>query len=100
MGARFRSTTTPAFGLLLMFAVVAVRVDAQSPDRLVGKNVSIVQTNFKGRDAVQVIAKPDAQNATSYAVVKDVTFRNGVIEVDLAGQPAEGASADARGLIG
>jgi hypothetical protein len=100
MGTRLRSTTTPAFGLLFVFAVVAVPVDAQSPDRLVGKNVSIVQTNFKGRNAVQVIAKPDAQNATSYAVVKDVMFRDGVIEVDLAGQPAAGAAADARGFIG
>ena len=47
-----------------------------------------------------MIAKPDAANATSYALVKDASFRDGVIEVDLAGQPAAGAIAGARGFIG
>ncbi|HLJ48306.1 MAG TPA: hypothetical protein VKU01_19965 [Bryobacteraceae bacterium] len=83
-------------------AVVALVVPlmAQSTDRLVAKNVSIVQTNFKGRGAVQVIAKEGASNATSYAVVKDASFRDGVIEVDLAGQPSAGAFEGARGFIG
>jgi hypothetical protein len=49
---------------------------------------------------VQLIAAPDAANATSYALVKDMTFRDGVIEVDLAGQPAANAASAARGFIG
>src|SRR5262245_50320911 len=80
--------------------LLAVPLAAQSVDRLTAKNVSIAQTNFKGRNAIQVIAAPDAQNATSYAVVKDVLFRDGTIEVDLAGQPAAGAGSGARGFIG
>ncbi len=83
-----------------LFALLAVPLAAQSADRLSAKNVSISQTNFKGRSAVQVTPKPEAANATSYALVKDVSFRDGVIEVDLAGQPAAGAFADARGFIG
>ena len=83
-----------------LFALLAVPLAAQSVDRLVGKNVSIAQTSFKGRSAVQVIAKPDAANATSYALIKDVAFRDGVIEVDLAGQPAAGTFEGARGFIG
>ena len=47
-----------------------------------------------------MIAKPEAANGTSYALVKDVSFRDGVIEVDLAGQPAAAAFAGARGFIG
>jgi hypothetical protein len=47
-----------------------------------------------------VIAKPEAENASSYALVEGVSFRDGVIEVDLAGQPAAGAFAGARGFIG
>jgi hypothetical protein len=78
----------------------AVPLAAQSPDRLAGKNVSIAQVNYKGRSAVRVVAAPDAENATSYAVVKDVSFRDGVIEVDVAGQPAAGAGEGARGFIG
>ena len=85
---------------LLLLATATVRLTAQSVDRLVGKNVSIARSNYQGRDAIQLIAKPEAANATSYALVKNVSFRDGVIEVDLAGQPAAGAFAGARGFIG
>ena len=87
-------------GRALLLALLAVPLAAQSVDRLVAQNVSIAQTNYKGRSAMQVIAKPEAANATSYALVKCVSFRDGMIEVDLAGQPAAGASAAARGFIG
>src|SRR5262245_58240901 len=81
-------------------ALLVIPLAAQSVDRLAGKNVSIAQTTYKGRGAIQVVAKPEAANATSYAVIKDVLFRDGTIEVDLAGQPAAGADAAARGFIG
>ena len=84
----------------LLLAAAAAPLAAQSVDRLAGKNVSIAQKNYQGRSAIQLIAKPEAANATSYALVKDVSFRDGVIEVDLAGQPASGAFAGARGFIG
>jgi len=85
---------------VLLMALLAVPLAAQSADRLIGKNVSIAQTNYNGRSSIQVIAKPEGANGTSYALVKDLSFRDGVIEVDLAGQPALGASAAARGFIG
>ena len=85
---------------LFLLVLIAVPLAAQSADRLVGKNVSLAQTNYKGRNAVQVIATPGAANATSYAVVKDASFRDGTIEVDMAGQPAAGADGAARGFIG
>ena len=87
------------FASLLPAAAVAP-LAAQSVDRLVGKNVSIAQTSYQSRTAIQLIAKREAANATSYALVKDVSFRDGAIEVDLAGQPAAGAFAGARGFIG
>jgi len=83
-----------------VLVLLATPVVAQSVDRLEGKNVSIAQTKFKGRSAIQLIATPDALNATSYAVVTDALFRDGSIEVDLAGQPAAGAGDGARGFIG
>jgi len=81
-------------------ALLVAPIAAQQIDRLAGKNVSIAQVTFKGRSAIQVIATPDAANASSYALVKDASFRDGTIEVDLAGQPATGAAAAARGFIG
>jgi hypothetical protein len=98
MHTRYSSMTTLARAPLL--ALLAVPLAAQSADRLVGKNVSIAQTTYKGRSAIQLIAKPEAANGTSYALVRDASFRDGVIEVDLAGQPAAGASVAARGFIG
>jgi hypothetical protein len=92
--------TTKAFVVLLGLLAAQALVGGQSPDRLLARKVSVSQKTFKGRNAVQVIADPTAGNAESYAVVKDVMFRDGVIEVDLAGQPAGGAAATARGFIG
>jgi hypothetical protein len=83
-----------------LFVLFGVSLSAQSVDRLAGQNVKMTQVDFKGRAAVQVIAAPDAPNASSSAVVKDAVFRNGTIEVDLAGQPAAGAGEGARGFIG
>ena len=73
---------------------------AQEVSRLTPKNVSLAPVEFKGRTAVKVVANANAGNATSYAVLTGASFRDGVIEVDLAGQPAAGASDAARGFIG
>jgi hypothetical protein len=83
-----------------LFVLLAVPLAAQTADRLEGKNVAIAQTTFKGRSAIQLIATPGAANASSYAIVKDVSFQDGTIEVDVAGQPAAGAGEGARGFIG
>lgn len=98
MTIRLTSALTGACASLL--AVVALPLVAQTANNLVPKNVSISQTTYKGRRAVQLIATPGAKVATSYAVIKDVSFRDGSIEVDLAGQPAAGAGEGARGFIG
>ena len=85
---------------LALSVLLAVPLAAQTVDRLEGRNVSIAQTTFKGRSAIQLIAAPEAPNAASLAIVKDASFRDGTIEVDLAGQPAAGAGTGARGFIG
>jgi hypothetical protein len=89
------------FRLLVSLVLVLVPpLAAQTADRLVAKNAAVAQTNYKGRRAVQVMAAPGAANATSYAVVKDAVFRDGTIEIEVAGQPATGAGEGARGFIG
>lgn len=87
-----------AFAALSM--CLAGTAAAMGPDQLEGKNVSIAQTSFKGRDAVQVVATPEAANGASYAIVKGAAFLDGSIEVDVAGQPAASAGSGARGFIG
>ena len=85
---------------IVFLVLFAAPLAAQTADRVEPKNVSVAQVTFKGRSAVQLIAAPDAVNAASYAVVKDMMFRDGSIEVDLSGQPASGAGSGARGFIG
>jgi len=84
----------------LVSVLLIAPLAAQTADRLTPHNVSIAQTTFKGRSAIRLIAAPNAPNASSYAIVKDLPFLNGTIEVDLAGQPAAGAGEGARGFIG
>jgi hypothetical protein len=83
-----------------LWGLIVIPLDGQTVERLTGKNVSVAQTNYQGRSAIQLVATPGAENGTSYAVIKDAVFRDGTIEVDLAGQPAAGAPGDARGFIG
>jgi len=96
----YHTPHSPLATALVSLLILGGPLGAQTVDRLEGKNVAIAQVTFKGRSAIQVIAAPEAQNASSYAVVKDVSFRDGSIEVDLAGQPAAGAASGARGFIG
>jgi hypothetical protein len=95
---KYSLTRTLIMASLLVLFALPLR--GQNANQLAGKNASIRQTTFGGRSAVQVVATPGAADATSFAIVKDVSFRDGTIEVDLAGQPAQGASSDARGFIG
>jgi hypothetical protein len=80
--------------------LIAAPVPTQTLDQLVPRNVALNQMTYQGRLAVHVIAAPDAANGASYAIVKDAGFRDGTIEVNLAGKPAAGAAAAARGFIG
>jgi hypothetical protein len=98
MSASFPSATIVARAFL--FAFFAVSLAAQGVDQLAGRNVSIAPVNYKGRSAIQVIAVPGVPNGTSYAVIKNALFRDGTIEMDLAGQPSAGAGDGARGFIG
>ena len=98
MNRRFLSTAVAI--QVSLWALLVIPLDGQTADRLTAKNVSIAQTNYQGRSAIQVKATPGADNGTSYAVIKDAVFRDGTIEIDLAGQPAAGAPGDARGFIG
>ena len=89
-----------ALALASLLPITMAPLAAQTVQQLEVKNASIASVNFKGRAAIQVIAKAGAANATSYAVVKGASFRDGTIEVDLAGQPGAAAAATARGFIG
>jgi hypothetical protein len=53
---------------------------------------------YRGRRAVHL--SPVSTHADMKAMVKDIDFKNGTIELEVAGAPAANAPADDRGFIG
>jgi hypothetical protein len=59
-------------------------------------------TTYRGRQSLKIVPAPDAQASDEavMAIVSASDFKNGTIEVEVAGSPRPGAPADARGFIG
>jgi hypothetical protein len=59
-------------------------------------------TIYRGRQSLKIVPAPDVQSsdATVMAIVTASDFKNGTIEVEVAGSPRPGAPVDARGFIG
>jgi hypothetical protein len=57
---------------------------------------------YQGRRALKLIASPDHRDSdeTALAMVANSDFKDGTIEVEVAGSPGPGAPADARGFVG
>jgi hypothetical protein len=81
---------------LALFALLA-----QTPDQLIPHKTKIEAVEYRGKKAVRVVEDGEVPNAEAYAIVKDRKFRNGTIEVEVAGAPRAGTAAGgARGFIG
>jgi hypothetical protein len=87
----------PVFWALVAFALPA---SAQTVDQLISHNVRLESVDYLGKRAIKITEDGGVANGEAYAVVKDAVFHNGAIEVELAGRPAGGAAAAARGFIG
>jgi len=74
-----------------------VRLDAT---RLEVHGVEASPVQYRGRDAVRIVEVPQPEAANAIAVVPGTSFRNGTIEIDVAGRPREGAIEAARGFVG
>jgi len=78
----------------------APALHAQTVDQLITHRVRLESVQYLGKRAVKVTEDGDVPNAQAYAVVKGAAFHNGEIQVELAGRPAAGTAAGARGFIG
>ena len=92
---------------LTIFAIALTAVQAQtipidSPDHLKLVNVKAESVTFKGRKALRVrdAAPPGLGDEGRLVIVPDTDFQDGVIEVDLTGEPQPGAGEGARGFVG
>jgi len=85
---------------IIVALAVASLAAAQSVDQLAPHKVKLEQVEYKGKRAIKMAEDGVTPNGEAYAIVKGAAFHNGEIAVELAGQPAGGAAAAARGFIG
>ena len=80
----------------------AQTISLDSLDQLKLVNVKAETVTFKGRKALRVLdaAKPGSGDEGRLVILPKTEFQDGVIEVDLAGEPGPGAAEGARGFVG
>jgi hypothetical protein len=84
----------------ILALAIASLASAQTINQLTPHNVKAESVDYKGKHAIKLLETGDVANGEAYAVVKGAAFHNGEIEVEIAGLPAGGAVAAARGFIG
>jgi hypothetical protein len=80
--------------------VPSIRLD--SLERLEPVNAHAEITTYKGRRALHLVPLPDPQNDNEslIALVNGTDFKDGKIELEVAGSPVAGSAPDSRGFIG
>ncbi len=85
---------------ILFGTMAAVAASAQSVDKLQLLNVRAETATYRGKSGIHLTPAAGAEGKETMAIVAGPAFQDGTIEIDLAGAPAEGAAAGARGFIG
>jgi hypothetical protein len=100
------------FVLLLCWTFVAILANAQdaspsSPARMDLTALEVISgkaevISYRGRQAVHLMPLPghESGDGSELAIVKNSDFKDGVIEVDVAGAPRPGSDPTSRGFIG
>jgi 3-keto-disaccharide hydrolase len=96
-GATLTILTTGAFQ-----GVRGQTISLDSPEQMKLLNVKAETVTFKGRKALRVVdtAAAGAGDEGRLVVLTKTDFQDGIIEVDLAGEPGPGAPEGARGFVG
>lgn len=108
MPQRFTPLTSISTGLLGIATIVAcssIGAAGQSDvplalDRLSLKGVVAESVRYESRQAIRLIESDKSRNTLGLALITGVTFRDGTLEVDVAGRRGPYAVPDDRGFIG
>jgi hypothetical protein len=84
---------------LLGAALTAAGFDVTDLSRLDLRNARVEAVTYHERPALRVTEK-DPAPGDAYAILKDLTFHDGVIELEVSGAPSKTADPTARGFIG
>lgn len=101
--AQRRSLLVPALASTLAVVSPVPGVASEIPldiGRLERVGVEVSAVEYRGRAAVRVVEAAGPEGAQTLAIVSGTSFRNGTIELDVAGSPREGAFGGARGFVG
>ena len=93
----------PQCALILVAAAAWCQSVPVTVAKLKPHNVKVEQVTYKGKQSVRVTdaMSPDNQaNEDRVAVLAGSSFRDGIIEAEIAGEPAPGAFEGARGFVG
>lgn len=103
---RFRphaALVTLFIALVLVTPAIRAAKQAEVPltlDRLTLKGVVADRAKHQNREALRLLEADKSRNTLGIAIIKDSKFRDGTIEVDVAGQRGPYAVPDDRGFIG
>jgi hypothetical protein len=89
------SMTVPTYG-----APASRRIPIEDGHGLEFVHVVPKSVNHRGQKALQLVGSGGAYNGEQVALLKDLDFTDGTIDVDLAGLPGAGADDLARGFVG
>ena len=89
-----------ALPVLVCAAGPARRIAIENNAGLELVRVAATPIDYKGQKALQLVGVSDGSDGDQVALVKDLDFKDGTIEVDLAGVPGPAASNTARGFVG
>ena len=77
-------------------------IPLDNPSEMQSRNVKTEQVTYKGRKALRVTdATPsNVADGIQFVVLNKTEFQDGVIEIELTGEPAANAGEGARGFVG
>jgi hypothetical protein len=90
----------PAIAIIALTWALPCAAAAQSVDQLTPHKVKVTAVDYQGKHAVKIVEDGTVPNGEAYAVATGPEFKDGTIEVEMAGRPAAGAGEAARGFIG
>lgn len=82
--------------------VEPTNIPLDNPSEMQPRNVKTEQVTYKGRKALRVTdaAPANVADGIQLVILNKTEFQGGVIEIELAGEPAANAGEGARGFVG
>jgi hypothetical protein len=82
--------------------VKTTSIPLDNRDEMQLRNVKAEQVTYKGRNALRVVdaAAANVADGVQLVILNKTEFRDGVIEIELTGEPGPNAGGGARGFVG